>query len=74
VSDRKTQQQRILALLRSKEWVTLPEMMQLFIASRTARITELRHLGYQIECVTERVNGETRSKYRLVEQKELALQ
>lgn len=62
---KKTQQDRVLALLRSKEWVTLPEILDLRIANYRARISELRAEGYEIHCDETRVNGETHTKYAL---------
>jgi hypothetical protein len=63
--DKSDQQQHIYELLLSKEWVTLPEIMDLRIANYRARISELREQGYHIECETEWVNGVRHSKYRL---------
>jgi hypothetical protein len=60
------QQQRILALLRSKEWISLPEILDLRIASYTRRLSDLRELGFRIECETKWVNGVRHSKYRLL--------
>ncbi len=62
---RNCQSERILALLKSKEWVTLPEILDLRIANYRARISELRKEGYWIACVEERINGQTHTKYRL---------
>ena len=63
---RNTQSERILALLKSKEWVGLPEILDLRIANYRARISELRNEGYDIQCWKERVNGQTRTRYWLV--------
>lgn len=60
------QQRRVLTLLQSKEWVTLPEILDLRIASYTRRISELRELGHPIECETEWIGGIRHSKYHLV--------
>ena len=65
MSDRTTQRDRVLELLRSKQWVTLPEILNLRIANYRARISEARKLGYQIECIGETVNGVRHTKYRL---------
>lgn len=46
---------RILALLQSKPEVNLLEIMQLFIANHTARISGLRKKGYNINCRKEYV-------------------
>lgn len=62
---RRTQADRVLALLRSKEWVTLPEILDLRIANYRARISELRRRGYWIECYVKQVNGEKRTEYNL---------
>ena len=66
MSDRKTQQDRILALLQSSEWLSLPEILDLRIAKYTNRISELRQQGHIIECSTEWVGRTRHSKYRLV--------
>ena len=64
--NKESQALRILALLRSREWVTLPEIMDLRIASHTRRIHELRKAGHNIEMEIERVGTARHSKYRLV--------
>jgi hypothetical protein len=66
VSDKLTQQRRILLLLESREWVGLPEILDLRIACHTRRISELREQGYVIECETEWREGVRHSRYRLV--------
>jgi hypothetical protein len=66
MSDYKTQQQRILALLESKESIALPEVLALYIANYRGRISELRAQGYDIRCETEWVGRTRRSRYRLV--------
>ena len=66
MSDRKTQQDRILALLQSSEWVYLPDILDLRIANYRARISELRRQCYVISCETEWVGRTRHSKYRLV--------
>lgn len=63
---RNTQSERILALLKSKEWTTLPEILDLRVANYRARISELRRAGYNIECELTVVNGEHRTRYRIV--------
>lgn len=45
---RKSQQVQILYALERKEWVTVPEMMRMGIANFTARISELRGMGYTV--------------------------
>ncbi len=62
------QQQRILALLRSRpnEWISLPEILMLGCAQYNARIHELRSLGHKIENKTQEVEGVRYSWYMLV--------
>jgi hypothetical protein len=50
-STRKTQRGRLLGKLRSRtgHWFPLPEILALGIAQYSARIFELRRLGYRIE-------------------------
>jgi hypothetical protein len=62
---RKTQADRLLRLLESKEWVTLPEILDLRIACHTRRISELREQGHDIECEKTWVNGVQHTRYRL---------
>lgn len=61
------QQQKILALLRSKEgeWVSLPEILALGVAQYNARIHELRGQGYEITNRTRVEDGIKKSWYRL---------
>ena len=63
---RKSQADRVLNLLRSKEWVRLPEILDLRVANYTARLSDLRKQGYTIECVKENVRGELHTRYRLL--------
>jgi len=63
---RQSQQDRILALLQSKEWVTLPEILNLRIASFTRRITSLRRAGWVIETEVTQVGRERHSRYKLI--------
>lgn len=63
---RQGQCDRILALLRSKPYVTLPEILNLRIASHTRRIQELRKAGYVIEIELTHINGEVHSAYKLL--------
>jgi helix-turn-helix protein len=69
MTERKSQCDRILRLLRSYEgrFVPLPEILDLRIASHTRRIHELRKIGYDIEMHREVVNGQTHTAYRLLE-------
>lgn len=66
VPNKRAQQGRILALLQSKDVVTLPEIMDLRIACHTKRLSELRKMGYDIRCETEWIGGIRHSKYHLV--------
>jgi hypothetical protein len=59
-------QARVLALLMSREWVSLPDLLDLRIASYTRRISDLRDKGHDIICETEWVDGVRHSRYRLV--------
>lgn len=68
MSDRQTQCQRIWELLFSGfgNWVSLPQIMKLGIASHTRRIHELRKAGHIIE-KREQYQGHSRHVwYRLV--------
>ena len=63
---RNSQATRVLNLLLSKEWVTLPEIMDLRIANYRARISELRRKNYNIVNRTERTpDGTLHSFYRI---------
>jgi len=66
-SNRQTQRERILALLRAADggWVGLPAILDLRIALYTTRILELRRAGYDIENRTQTVDGIRHSWYRL---------
>ena len=76
MSTRETQADRVLELLEwyhlksIKEnynlWCPLPKIMQLGIACHTRRISDLRKRGHVIECQRETVDGQVRTKYRLV--------
>jgi Helix-turn-helix domain len=62
------QNERILSLLRFYgSWVPLPKILALGIPRYSARILELRRLGFQIENRLEYVNGTCRSSYRLLD-------
>jgi hypothetical protein len=65
---RKTQRAAILRLLIAAcgEEVALPEILALGIAQYSARICELRRLGFRIENRTERRAGSRHSWFRLV--------
>ena len=62
------QSARILEVLRAAcgSWVPLPEILALGIAQYSARILELRRLGFNIENKTEWANGARHSWFRLV--------
>ena len=62
-----SQADRLLRLLaQALVPVELPRIMALGIASHTRRISDLRKRGYNIVCEKETVNGQVRTKYRLV--------
>lgn len=70
MSNRLTQRERILALLRSRlgQWVALPEITGLGIAMYPPRIKELRDAGHDIENRLEHLDdGSIHSFYRLHE-------
>jgi len=60
-----TQQKRILELLKSKDEVSLPEIMDLRIGQYNSRIKDLRDQGYDIKNRLKVVNGERLSWYKL---------
>ena len=66
MSDRATQKARILSLLQSRQMVALPDILALGYACHTRRITELREDGWEITCHKEYVDGQTRTKYELL--------
>ena len=66
-----TQTARIVNLLRlrSPQWVSLPEILELRISQYSARIHQARHQwGLPIENRIEIVHGKKRSWFRLLEQ------
>ena len=63
---RKTQRQRLYDLLSSRQWVSLPQILDLRISQYSARVYELRQMGAVIENRTEWKNGELCSWFRLV--------
>lgn len=68
MSQRDTQQKRILQLLRryAPNWCPLPEILSLGVSQYNSRILELRRSGWTIENKVEQ-HGESRhSFYRLV--------
>jgi hypothetical protein len=68
----KTQQQRIIELLSPGHWVRLPRILDLRIANYRARISELRQLGWTIDCTVVGVNKGTKrlSWYRMTKNPE----
>ncbi len=64
---RKTQRGRILELLIKAAcgWVPLPDILALGIAQYSARVFELRRLGFRIENRRERVDGVLHTYFRL---------
>ena len=68
--DTTTQCDKILELLKKKEFVTLPEIMCMGIAWHTARISDLRSRGYNVQCIKEYVKvgkkTELHTKYTLI--------
>ena len=71
VTHRETQCERLLALLQSKPVVTLPEIMELRIASHTRRLSDIRKMGYDIICHDEYLDGQRHTKYELRGQRQL---
>jgi hypothetical protein len=62
-----TQHDKILNLLRGRDWVPLPEILQLGIAQYGTRIHELKKRGYIIENrLLEVVGGQRHTAFRLV--------
>jgi hypothetical protein len=47
-------------------WVPLPKILELLIASHTRRISDLREAGYDVRCEDEWVDGQRRTKYKLM--------
>jgi hypothetical protein len=64
----KTQRGRLLKLLLDPrgDWVSLSDILALNIAQYSARIHELRRLGFTIENKTETVDGKRHSWFRLI--------
>ena len=71
MTHRETQCMRLLALLQSRSLVSLPEILDLHIASHTRRISDLRKQGYDIICHDEYVDGQRHTKYELRGQRQL---
>ena len=65
---RETQCNRLLNLLQSANggWVSLPEILGLFLGSHSRRIYEIRQRGFKVEIDDRWVKGERRTRYRLV--------
>ena len=66
-----SQSQRILRLLEQRQWVSLPEILALGIASHTRRLSDLREGGYEIECESTWKGRERHTRYRLKGQREM---
>ena len=66
--NRKSQADRILTLLDTYngEWVALPRIMGLGIASHTRRISDLRKRGLNVECRKEWIDGQLHTAYRII--------
>jgi hypothetical protein len=64
--NRQFQADRILCLLKQHEWVDLPQIMNLRIASHTRRISDLRKRGYEITVEKVRVDGSLHTRYKLL--------
>jgi predicted transcriptional regulator len=63
---RASQAARILALLQAHEWVGLPAILDLRIASFTRRLSDLKSDGWVIERREKRVGRARHSEYRLL--------
>lgn len=65
---RETQCDRLLRLLKwaDGQWVNLPHILNLGIASHTKIISLLREKGHVIDIDREQVGGQLRTRYRLV--------
>jgi len=61
----KSQRQRVFDLLSSRQWVSLPQILDLRVSQYSARIHELRKMGCEIENRTEWKDGELCSWFRL---------
>ena len=84
MSDRQTQRERLLALLQSRihvpsslegkpisyDWVTLPEILNLRIASFTRRLHEIRK-EWDVELRDEWREGQRHTAYRILGRKSL---
>ena len=62
----KSQRQKVFDLLACREWVSLPEILDLRVSQYSARIFELRRLGCEILNRTEWRDGQLCSWFRLV--------
>ena len=63
---KKSQRQRLYDLLCCREWISLPQILDLRISQYCARIYELRQRGAIIESKTEQRDGGKHSWFRLV--------
>jgi Helix-turn-helix domain len=68
MGSRKSQRDRLLAaFLRARDLeLSLPEILDLGIAQYSARLHELRSLGFRITNTRERVDGMTHSRFKLI--------
>ncbi len=69
MKQRENQSERILRLLQESVncWVPLPRILDLRISQYSARVHELRRLGFRIQNKTEHRNGQVWSSFRLLE-------
>ena len=67
MTNARTQRDRLLDLLKAGRgaWIPLPEILALGIAQYSARICELRKLGYRVENRRERVDGVQHTYFRV---------
>ena len=63
---RKTQRQRLFDLLSCRQWISLPQILDLRISQYSARVHELRKMGCRIESKSERRDGQLHSWFRLI--------
>jgi biotin operon repressor len=63
--ERETQRDRVLAMLRAGDWVSIPQFLAAGISRFGARIFELRRQGYEIEAQEEHKGHSRHVKYRL---------
>ena len=69
MGQRDTQCRKLLDLLSEREGQEVPlypDIMGLYLASHTRRVSDLRKMGHDVQCRIETVEGQKRSFYRLV--------